>query len=180
MISSRDRLLLSLPALPGDRNRQWNVDAVDCENPPADIFIHPDRGGEDAGSCIRDPKQFKEPLHAAVLAVLAVKGEADDIHPGLQGFIGDRFGFFREVLRDVAGAVPHEQFDRNFPESRPAVHENGDRVIGTAVDLAEDIPSALKGDFLFRGEASHDDPDPDFICRLVSRRSHIRISPSGR
>ena len=70
-------------------------------------------GLPDEGGVPRDPQQFEEPLHAAVLPVFSVESQADHVHPGLQGFVGDGDGLFVQVFRDVARAVAHQELERD-------------------------------------------------------------------
>src|SRR4030042_1986075 len=94
---------------PGEGARPRASDAAYLQDLPADVCVHPDRGGENAGAGIGDAEEFEHSLHAAVLTVLAVEAETDHVHPILQGFVGDRFGLLFQVVFDVARAVGHQQ-----------------------------------------------------------------------
>jgi hypothetical protein len=48
-----------------------------------------------------------------------------------------------------------------------AVHENGQHVASLTLNLAEDVSAAIQGHLLLRGDASHDDSDPDLLLNQV-------------
>ena len=58
------------------------------------MFVHPDSRGQDARAGIGYAQKFEEALEAAILPILAMQSDLDEVDQFLQLLVGDAGGFF--------------------------------------------------------------------------------------